>query len=129
VGDLDVLMGVDVDAVCLLRMRFRIGEAVGEPTSLQVAVIACKLAERRVDVLDFEFFDDETVVLVLRETDGDRRGKCRVCGVETRAEGLQPRDSWGQWRTGTWHLRRWLRRGWGRCRARRWCRTRCRAAR
>lgn len=64
------------EAVCLSRMQFRIGVPVSEPTSLQVAMIACRVAEgTQVDVLDLQFFDDESVVLVLRQTHGDRRGE------------------------------------------------------
>jgi hypothetical protein len=63
-------------------MQFRIETPPGDPTSLQVAAISCKLEDgsdaRTVDVLDFEFFDDESIVLVLRPTDGELRGACEV---------------------------------------------------
>lgn len=63
--------------MCLLRMQFRIETPVGDPTSLQAAAIVCRLEDgTTVDVLDFEFFDDESIVVVLKLTDGERRGAC-----------------------------------------------------
>ena len=65
-------------AVCLSRMQFRIGTPLGDPTSVQVAVMACRVEDgssvRTVDVLDFDFFDDESIVVVLKAADGERRG-------------------------------------------------------
>jgi len=59
-------------------MQFRIETPLGDPTSLQVAAISCRVENVNetvaVDVLDFEFFDDESIVLVLKPNDDDARG-------------------------------------------------------
>lgn len=76
--------------MCLSRVQFRVGLPPGEPTSLQVAVIECRLDDgRTVDVLDYEFFDDESVVLVLRPTGSP----CMVATVAYRDVAFAPASS------------------------------------
>ncbi|KAF8591838.1 hypothetical protein K439DRAFT_607126 [Ramaria rubella] len=65
--------------LCLTRMQFRIGTPLGDPTSMQIAPISCRVdagnESTTVDVLDFEFFDEESIVLVLKPTGGESRGE------------------------------------------------------
>jgi hypothetical protein len=62
--------------VCLTRLQYNINQDRGREAQLQVAKIACRVGDMVVDVLDFEFFDDETVVLILEGRGDEERGVC-----------------------------------------------------
>lgn len=71
--------GLTSGTVCVSRMQFRIDPEVGEATSLRVGAISCRVETGSgvvaVDVLDGEFFDEESLVLVLKASaGGDGRG-------------------------------------------------------
>ncbi|KAF8516179.1 anaphase-promoting complex, cyclosome, subunit 4-domain-containing protein [Hysterangium stoloniferum] len=72
------------DRLCLTRLQYNINVDRGRQASLQVARIACRVGDTVVDVLDFDFFDDETVVLILKGRGDGERGPAYAATVAYR---------------------------------------------